>query len=76
MNEHFNRTMTPGRGMSPQDFALWGVEDVAYIKHVVAKDGEGWAIHRADGSQIGFAPGRDVAFAAVRQYDLDPVSVH
>jgi len=67
---------SPKRGMSPQDFALWGVEDVAYIKRVVINQEVGWSIHCADGSNIGLAFDRELAFAAVRQQELQPVSVH
>jgi hypothetical protein len=35
-----------------------------------------WAIFAADGSAIGIAPDRDMAFAAARQNDLEPLSVH
>jgi hypothetical protein len=77
MNEDFHHASpSPSRTMSSQDFALWGLEDVAFIKRVVVNDEVGWSIHRADGANIGLAAGRDVAFAAVRQYDLEPVSVH
>jgi hypothetical protein len=35
-----------------------------------------FSIHAADGTQIGIAPNRDVAFAAVVQHELEPVSLH
>jgi hypothetical protein len=77
MNEQIHRASSnPSRTMSPHDFAMWGMEEVAFIKRVVVNDEVGWAIHRADGTHIGLAAAREVAFAAVRQYDLDPVSVH
>ena len=64
------------RAMSHNDFAQWGVHDVAYIKLVVFNDEPGWSIHGADGTHMGLAPSRDIAFAAVRQHDLEPFSVH
>ena len=66
----------PNRAMSAQDLAVWGVEDVAYIKRVVINHEIGWSIHGADGQTIGLAHNRDQAFAAVRQNELCPVSVH
>jgi hypothetical protein len=36
----------------------------------------GFSIHAADGTQIGMAPSRDIAFAAVKQHELEPVSLH
>lgn len=76
MNENSQRTPNPTRSMSAQDLALWGMQDVAYIKRVVVNDETGWSIHGADGTNIGMAHDRDLAFAAVRQHDLEPVSVH
>jgi hypothetical protein len=62
--------------MSENAFALWGVEDVAYIKRV-ALDGElAWAIFAADGTSLGAVPDRDLAFAAAIQNDRIAVSVH
>jgi len=64
------------RQMSHADFAMWGMPEVAFIKRVVVSEAEGWSIHAADGTQMGLAPSRDLAFAAVRQHDLEPLSVH
>ena len=35
-----------------------------------------FAIHSADGTRVGVVGDRDAAFAAARQHELDPVSVH
>lgn len=65
------------RNISAQDLSSLGVEDVAYIKPVVTDEGkDGFAIHAADGSLMAVVEDHDVAFAAVRQHDMDPVSVH
>lgn len=65
------------RNISTQDLSALGVEDVAYIKPVVTEEGKnGFAIHAADGSLMAVVDDRDVAFAAVRQHDMDPVNVH
>ena len=64
------------RHMSAQELALVGMQDVAYIKRVVVNDGVGYAVHAADGSQIAVLADRDIAFATVRQHDLEPLSVH
>jgi hypothetical protein len=76
MTDHFIETVFPARSMSVRDLAGWGMQDVAYIKRVVVDGTEGWAIHAADGATIGMAHERAVAFAAVRQHDLEPLSVH
>lgn len=78
MSDQTPKIPTPElRGMSVHDLAAWGMPDVAYVKAVLDENDEvGWAIHAADGTQMGLAPSRDLAFAAVRQHDLEPVSVH
>jgi hypothetical protein len=63
------------REMSPQDFALIGMQQLAYIKPSVVNGVAGFSIHAADGTQIGMAPSRDIAFAAVKQHELEPVSL-
>jgi hypothetical protein len=64
------------RHMSMRDLALFGMQDMAYIKRVVVDDTAGYAVHAADGTQIALLADRDVAFATVRQHDLEPLSVH
>lgn len=60
-----------------QDLAVWGVNDVAYVKAVHKEDGSWlYAIHAADGTQMASMNDRETAFAAVRQNELEPVSVH
>jgi len=46
------------REMSPQDFALVGMQQLAYIKPNVVNGVAGFSIHAADGTQIGMAPSR------------------
>lgn len=62
--------------MSASELALLGVQDLAYIKRVVVDGATGYAVHAADGTEIAVLPDRDVAFATVRQHDLEPLSVH
>jgi len=64
------------RHMSPRELALFGMQDMAYIKRVIVDDVAGYAVHAADGTQIAVLPDRNVAFATVRQHDLEPLSVH
>jgi hypothetical protein len=64
------------RHISPQEFAHLGMQDVAYIKRVVVNDEAGFAIHAADGTQVALMRDQEVAFATVRQHDLEPLSVH
>jgi len=69
-------TILNPRHMSAHDLAAFGVQDLAFIKPVSVNDEVGYAIHAADGTQMALVGDRDVAFAAVRQHGLEPVSVH
>ncbi|MBK1698805.1 DUF1150 family protein [Rhodovibrio salinarum] len=62
--------------VSQQDLASWGLNDLAYVKPAVHEGQDVYAIHAADGTQMALVSDRDVAFAAARQHDLEPVSVH
>jgi len=64
------------RQMSAQELALFGKQDIAYVRRVVVNEVSGYAVHAADGTQIAVFSERDVAFATVRQHDLEPLSVH
>ena len=63
--------------MSRQDFALLGIHQIAYVRPEERDGVAGFAVHAADGTEMAFVDKeREVAFAAVRQYDMEPVSVH
>lgn len=62
--------------MSDTDLAALGLQQVAYIKPVKVQGIQAYAVHAADGTEIAVMANRDVAVAAVRQHELDPVSVH
>ncbi|QDO98081.1 DUF1150 family protein [Ferrovibrio terrae] len=61
--------------MTEESFANLGAPDLAYIRPVQTPEGLAWGIYAANGTQLGFAPERDLAFAAAVQNDLLPVSV-
>jgi hypothetical protein len=64
------------RQMSTRELALFGMQDMAYVKRAVVNDAPGYTIHAADGTQIAAFADREVAFATLRQHDLEPLSVH
>lgn len=66
----------PFRHLSPEDFAAFGVDHLAYVKPVQVNGVPAFAVHAADGTPLTVLPDREVASAAVRQNDLEPVSVH
>ena len=43
------------RHISTKDFALLGMQDLAYIKRITVNDGAAFAVHAADGTQVAFA---------------------
>lgn len=64
------------RTISPKDFAVMGMDDIAYVKPIRVKGGTAHAVHAADGARIGVFDDRELAFAVVLQHDLEPVSAH
>ncbi len=66
--------------MTVQDFLALGLHDLAYVKPSAVADGEDarpvFEIHTADGTAVGAAATRELAFAAIRQNGLEPVSAH
>jgi hypothetical protein len=64
------------RRLSENELGLLGMEDVAYVKRVVVDGAAAFAVHAANGTQIAVMADRDVAFAVVRQHEMEPVSVH
>jgi hypothetical protein len=64
------------RHITPEALAALGAPELAYIKAITTEAGPAFGVFAADGSQIGVAHDRDLAFAAARQNGLEPVSVH
>lgn len=77
---HGNNDKTDANGgaiaVTPEMLSAMGIGDVAYVR---PQQIEGRTVHlifSANGQQIGGYENRDVAFAACRQNDLEPLSVH
>jgi hypothetical protein len=70
------QTMEQMRQMTANDLAMLGMQDIAYVKSVVVDGNVGYAVHAANGTQMALIANRDLAFAVVRQNEMDPVSVH
>ncbi|MEQ9607985.1 MAG: DUF1150 family protein [Kiloniellaceae bacterium] len=62
--------------LSPKDFLMLGIDDVAYVKKERQDGKEVFVIHSADGSAITALADYEVAFVAVRQNGMEPLSVH
>jgi hypothetical protein len=64
------------RQMSMRELALFGMQDIAYVKCDALNEAPGYTVHAADGTQIAAFANREVAFVIVRQHGLEPLSVH
>ena len=68
--------LTAESGATPLDLARVGISEVAYIRRAIVNDVPMWTIHSAAGDPLGAAQSFDLAWAAVKQNDLQPVRVH
>lgn len=64
------------KSISPKEFALWGIQDIAYIRPVTVENERAFEIHAADGTPVAVTKTFALAQAAVRQNDLEPLAVH
>lgn len=64
------------KNISAKEFALWGIQDIAYIRPVTVEGHKAYAVHAADGTPVAVMNTPEIATAAIRQNDLEPVSVH
>lgn len=63
--------------MSANDFEMLGMDHVAYVKKLSGGASPRFGVYAANGAEIALMEAdRDVTFAAVRQNDMEPVSVH
>ena len=62
--------------LSLHDLGLYGLETIAYIKPVTVDGHIYHSVHAADGTPLIVIAERDLAFATVRQHNLEPASVH
>lgn len=62
--------------MPAAQLAVLEADRVVYVKQTVVEGQIVYTLHTVDGTQIGVAPDRDLAFAALRQQDFEPVSVN
>jgi hypothetical protein len=62
--------------ISPQQLAMLGMQQIAYVKPVVVRGTAAYAIHAADGTPMAIAGERDAALAAIVQHEMVPALVH
>lgn len=69
------KEVTPKRRFSDDDFRVFGVEQIAYIRPN-PDDGNSYNIYSASGQLIGHEKSFDRAVFTARQNQLEPVTVH
>ena len=62
--------------LSHHDFADYGLMRMAYVKPIRAAGAIFYAVHAANGAFLHQYADRETAYAAVRQHDLEPVTIH
>ena len=62
--------------LSPENLAALGQQHIAYVKPALIDGAKIYEVHAADGAEIARFADRDIAFAACRQHELEPLSVH
>ncbi|MEX0758652.1 MAG: DUF1150 family protein [Tistlia sp.] len=62
--------------LSQQDFLAFGVNDVAYVRDIDTEEGDAVGIFAADGTRMAVMKDFQTAVAAVRQNEMEPLSVH
>jgi hypothetical protein len=64
------------RNVSVEALAAMGAPNTAYVKPVVQDGRTVYSIHGNDGTPLAVADTRALAFAAVRQHEMEPVDAH
>ncbi len=68
--------LATGAQMTAQDFSMWGMNNVVFIRDVPQEENPVFGVFAADGTQIAYAHSRDEAQVWARQNELEPLSVH
>ena len=63
------------RNLSHQDFLDFGVNQIAYIKPVQVKGQKAYSLHAADGAALAVIDSREAAMIALRQHDMEAVTL-
>lgn len=72
MVKHDNMPHQDG-DIAPEDFRAFGMEQIAYVRPTTTEQGPAWAVHMADGQEVAVAASAEVAFALIRQHDMEPM---
>ncbi len=75
-NQELSVELATSSRMSAQDFFMWGMNNVVFIRDVPQEENPVYGVFAADGTQIAYAYSRDEAHVWARQNELEPLSVH
>ena len=75
INTHIETDIATMRGISHQDLAALGLNNLAYVKDVEVDGGTAFAIFAANGQQLAIMPDRAEAIAAAWENGLAPVTL-
>ncbi|MGO8865082.1 MAG: DUF1150 family protein [Alphaproteobacteria bacterium] len=64
------------RTITSRELYALGLQELAYVKKVSEKGADAYGVFAADGTQLGLMATRELAFATLKQHDLEPMSVH
>jgi hypothetical protein len=64
------------RALTAAEFGQLGAGHIAYVRPIVISGAQAFAICAADGTQMAVAPDAAMAAAAIRQHEMEPLSVH
>jgi hypothetical protein len=59
-----------------QSFAAFGINEFCYVKHTRKRGRSLYTVHGADGTYLWCYTDRAIADAALRQQEIEPLSVH
>jgi hypothetical protein len=64
------------RSLTSRELYALGVQQLAYVKRVSENGADAYGLFAADGTPLAVMATRELAFAALKQHDLEPMSVH
>ena len=64
------------RSLSPHELESLGINYIAYVKPITVNGVLAFGIYGANGEQLGVSAHRDHALDAIREQDLEPLSLH
>jgi hypothetical protein len=69
-------TNTPQQSTQGLDFQRLGLNQVAYVKVTEVDREIRYMVHTADGTAVTAFPSEALARMAIREHELEPVSIH